>query len=321
MPHLAWKLVKGCFPQRSILYTLVSISLPPPNMPPQVISASNSNITYTCPPNTPANSVWAMQSAVPEGAYNQVRGSGCSMKYTFSSKYGSIAVIVQGNFDHGFYSCQLDDNPPQWFNANANANTLSKRGCFIQGASRASHNITITNGPEPGWMLSIGNITLNWSNNPDGGATSFNSDWTLVMLPAYLTTVAPPPTPSKNVISTPVFGSVAGALGLLALMAFGAAALFWRRGRQLREQLWAMDLSNTAGPLTVVSRAQRPSQEPLVPHATPPGELQQGNLTSPQPQTQSAVEVNIGDLNVEPSPAYTPVAESSTQPRQRGQKA
>lgn len=85
----------------------------------------------------------------------------------------------------------LDNNTPQWFSANSAGPGMFGAACTLTGASNEKHTITVSytrrlerpeldlkvfcpkvaNGDQPGWWLSISNITL--STNPAQGDITF----------------------------------------------------------------------------------------------------------------------------------------------------
>ncbi|KAG8874837.1 hypothetical protein FRB98_008221, partial [Tulasnella sp. 332] len=298
---------------------------------PKVVPASDPTVTYGCPPDA-VGAQWSIDGAI-SIPYKLAYGNGCYMQYSFDSS--SITVIVEGYFDHGWYSCALDDNPPKWFNANSAQDNLTNRGCYLQGASTGPHNITITNGPES-FALSIGNITTGYDITA-GNTTSFSSDWPSVPGPPAAPTTsvaatssiastlsvaptAPAVAVSKNRISASAFGATAGVLSVLWLATLAIAVFYWLRERKMQQQLsWAMDMSERATPFPMTPAVPGPRQEPHVAHTTSPPWQSTQYSASVRGQALSTMadseERLIGGLHavgeIEPSPAYTPSGTSS----------
>ncbi|KAG9016163.1 hypothetical protein FRB93_011637 [Tulasnella sp. JGI-2019a] len=275
------------------------------------ILASNPAIMTSCPKDS-ISSPWGIES-VP-GPYKMARGTGCYMQYHFNTT--GISVLVEGNFDHGWYSCALDGNPPQWFNANSNGDVLGKRGCYLQGASAGNHTLTITHGPQSGWALGFGNITL--SNGPAENVTTFNSDWAGVTAPAsYAASYATYSTSTPHHNSTAVFLAVIGVLGLLALLGLIAVVCFWRRERHYRQQLrWATDMLNGTIPFTD-EPGLPPPRDDLMTIQAAPYDGRQNNTESIQLEAPSMVGSTFNESVAEPSPAYTPSAEITARSSKR----
>ncbi|KAG9037734.1 hypothetical protein FRB95_004580 [Tulasnella sp. JGI-2019a] len=293
-----------------------------------LVYANDPTITYSCPPGA-LQATWSLRTDGQGGYIMDTRGNGCFMQYSFTGS--SISIQIVNNFDHGWYSCTLDDHTPQWFNANTNAPGYGA-ACALAGASNDKHTIKVTNSDEPGWALSINNITLSSASTAQN-VTTFTSVYTPVQVPVALTasasgsactsTVTATGTSlsnatagesSKNTVSTGALGAVAGVLGVLLLIALGAAVVFWRRDRHSRQQLqWAMDMSNAATPFTTNASTslslQARGQQPIV---TPydPWEANSGVAPSVQPPPSSIAGDTAGSSSggVEPSPAYTPSA-------------
>ncbi|KAG8881800.1 hypothetical protein FRB97_009135, partial [Tulasnella sp. 331] len=241
-----------------------------------IVFANDPAITYACPPGA-LQATWSLRADGQGGYIMDTRGNGCFMQYSFTGT--SINVQIVSNFDHGWYSCMLDSSTPQWFNANAGTDTFGA-ACTLTGASNEKHTVTITNGDQPGWALSINNITL--SSSISQGVTTFTSVYPPVQVPvaitattgsSYASTVTTTATSTSNAditnssdhkVSTSALGAVAGVLGVITLMALGAAFLFWRRDRHSREELkWALEMSeNRPTPfIAVPPKPQSPPQE------------------------------------------------------------
>ncbi|KAG8875893.1 hypothetical protein FRB97_004662 [Tulasnella sp. 331] len=291
-----------------------------------IVFANDPAITYACPPGA-LQATWSLRTDGQGGYIMDTRGNGCYMQYSFTGT--SINVQIVSNFDHGWYSCMLDNTTPQWFNANAAIATFGA-ACTLAGASNEKHTITITNGDQPGWALSINNITL--SSNASQGVTTFTSVYPPVQVPVAITattgsscasTVTATVTStsnsdttgsSKHEVSTSALGAVAGVLGVVILMALGAAFLFWRRDRHSREELkWALEMSeNRPAPfIAVPPKPPSPSREQqlaAVPYG--PWEVAGGSI---QPQAPSTLGTSEGSVAIEPSPAYS----ASTYPGQK----
>ncbi|KAG9010886.1 hypothetical protein FRB94_009588 [Tulasnella sp. JGI-2019a] len=294
-----------------------------------LVYANDPAITYSCPSEA-LQATWTLRQGQ-GGQIMDTTGNGCFMQYSFTGTSFSIQIIH--NYDHGWYSCTLDDNTPQWFNANAGTVGYGT-GCALTGASHEKHTIKITNAYEPGWQLSINNITL--SADPAQNVTTFTSHFPGVQVPASLsglpsTSACPSATAggsNKNTVSTSAIGAIAGVLGLLLLMALGAAAVFWRRDRYLRQQLrWAVDLSadgvtpfrmNAPNASTHVTRGQQLGVTPYdswegMAYFSRSGSastfslIRQHIVRDPVHLRASSTAGGTTDSsNIEPSPAYTP---------------
>ncbi|KAG8875892.1 hypothetical protein FRB97_004661 [Tulasnella sp. 331] len=188
-----------------------------------------------------------------------------------------------GGYAHGVYSCALDSQAPQYFNANTEQSG-SGVACNISGAaSNQTHLITITNGPLPGSFLTIGNIVINYTDPGAANATTYSSSYPMYQLPPNLTagnttmTINAIPSASTPSIPTPTAtvrpqGGIAATssgvsasgyraavafsvlLGLLALLALAAAFFFWRRWAIVRNQsTQVMTRYSAPTPYTILS--------------------------------------------------------------------
>ncbi|KAG9000633.1 hypothetical protein FRB93_012645 [Tulasnella sp. JGI-2019a] len=256
-----------------------------------LVYANDPAITYSCPSGA-LQATWSLRGDGQGGYTMDTRGNGCFMQYSFTGT--GISVQIIRNWDHGWFSCALDNNTPQWFNANSGTVGWGM-ACTLTGACNDKHTIKITNSDEPGWALSVNNITL--SASPAQNVTTFTSDFPPVQVPVSLTSsqsgsLYTARGSKNNTVSTSTLGVVSGVLGLLILVALGAAAVFWRRDCRSRQQLrWKVDLSEGT-PFTMnVSTAL---------------ESQSGSSAHLQDPLMVSDTMGSSSARVEPSPAYTP---------------
>ncbi|KAG9018675.1 hypothetical protein FRB90_010591 [Tulasnella sp. 427] len=151
-----------------------------------------------------------------------------------------ISIDVIGKCGNGIYSCQLDDNPPQWFNANF-ANFTYKNGCSISGiAAKKTHKLRVSSGPLSGWWLAVANLTVTTGDtvtNPQ----NFTSGWPSYQLPSNL--AVSQSTTAQVPVST--LAAVAATLGALFIGATVAAVYFWvRDSRFRRDHQWSQRLDS-----------------------------------------------------------------------------
>ncbi|KAG9010893.1 hypothetical protein FRB94_009595 [Tulasnella sp. JGI-2019a] len=250
----------------------------------RAVLPTNRSIVYSCPPDAVQGSqcqnfstnhlpterafpiAWTV---VKSGKVKRMSttGNGCSMQYSFNGT--GISVQAESGFSHGVYSCALDGQSPQYFTANAGTSGVGG-ACVINGVSNQTHLITITNGPLPGWDLTIGDITITQSTTAiSTNATTFTSTFPPYQLPPSLaganatasaSTSAATYTSTPASISTPIAptftgqtqssisGNVDGAskssfrtalafaivLGLIAVFSSTMAILFWNRYQKTR---------------------------------------------------------------------------------------
>jgi len=97
-----------------------------------------------------------------------------------------ISVEILRNFDHGVFSCSIDGNGAQYFNANGGVLSWAA-GCTITGLTNQKHTIVIANSPLSGWWLTIGNITVSSTVTTTTNTSNlFSSDYGVYAMPATL---------------------------------------------------------------------------------------------------------------------------------------
>ncbi|KIO23910.1 hypothetical protein M407DRAFT_26706 [Tulasnella calospora MUT 4182] len=197
-----------------------------------VIQVNDNNVKFDCPQGSLLG-VWTLNN---DGAYNQnTKGNDCWMEYSFTGT--GVSVNILGNWDHGVYSCQIDDGSPQWFNANS-PNIGYALGCAVSGLANDKHTLRVTNAPMSGWWLTLQNITLT-TGDAFAGSKTFTSGWAAYQLPSTLASPASASTvttvttvtatsASGNHVSTGAFAAVAAVLATLFVGSTIAAVYFWR---------------------------------------------------------------------------------------------
>ncbi|KAG9018674.1 hypothetical protein FRB90_010590 [Tulasnella sp. 427] len=203
------------------------------------------------------------------------------MEYSFTAT--GISVKVLGNWDHGVYSCQLDDNPAQWFSANSGTLTYND-GCSISGlAADTKHTLRVTNQPMSGWWLTLQNITVS-TGDAFTGTKTFTSGWGSYQIPSNLasqtsstvtatTTVTASPSGQVPVAS---LAAVAAVLGALFIGAVVAAVFFWvrdsrfRRDHQWSQAVNAAPIAYTTEPSSTMSNPMTPPPHGSEHHFIPP---------------------------------------------------
>lgn len=207
------------------------------------------------------------------------KGNDCYMEYAFTAT--GLSVNVLGNYDHGVYSCQLDDGSPQWFNANGPSPVLGV-GCSIVGLSNDKHTLKVTNAPMSGWWLTLSNITLT-TGDAFTGTKTFTSNWAAYQLPSNLAVQASASTvtavttvtatsesaSSGGHVSTGAFAAVAAVLATLFIGATIAAVYFWVRDMRFRrDHQWSQAIS--AAPIAYTTEPSTSTQTTEYNHLTSP---------------------------------------------------
>lgn len=241
-----------------------------------IIPVTDSNVIFICPTGSLLG-VWTLGN---DGSYRMdTKGNDCYMEYAFTAT--GISVKILGNWDHGVYSCQLDDGTPQWFTANSGT-IVYNTGCAISGISNDKHTLRVTNAPMSGWWLTLENVTLT-TGDAYTGTKTFTSGWASYQLPPTLanqttasavtavTTVTASGSSAGNV-STAAFASVAAILGTLFVGATIAAIYFWvRDSRFRRDHQWTQAIS--AAPIAYTTEPAMSSNNteynPYTPTAQP----------------------------------------------------
>ncbi|KIO17534.1 hypothetical protein M407DRAFT_32786 [Tulasnella calospora MUT 4182] len=195
------------------------------------------------------------------------KGNDCYMEYAFTAT--GVSVSILGNWDHGVYSCQIDDGSPQWFNANTAAIGYAV-GCAVSGLANDKHTLKVTNAPMSGWWLTLENITLT-TGDAYTGAKTFTSGWAAYQLPPTLaseaaaTTVTAVTTVTASgsnggQVPTSALAAVAAVLGALFIGAAIAAVYFWvRDSRFRRDHQWSQAI--TAAPVAYTTELSPPTQD------------------------------------------------------------
>ncbi|KAL8277028.1 hypothetical protein RQP46_010562 [Phenoliferia psychrophenolica] len=213
------------------------------------------------------NCTWSAGGSVDAGTFHTAFGGPCSASFVFNGTFGGL--IGDFNWNHGVYSCAVDNEPETWYNGNTETNIHGQNMCAIGGLQNGTHTLTVRAGPYPElvlpvnfWVVSVEATPAGWTSDAANSAFNPSNVLTRVLTStsiatATVTAPAAPPLSasggktnesSSSKINTGVLAALGVVAGLSLVAAFVAVWLLYKARKDRR-----VSVNAAAGAESIVS--------------------------------------------------------------------